>query len=69
MLEVVLNWKKILDTKLKYVKLIEMKLDTKLWPKLSYFKEKWYVYNIFTTFLQQILSGRLLIVVIIRIKK
>ena len=30
--------------------------------------EKWYVHNIFTTFLQQILSDRLLLVVIIRVK-
>ena len=31
--------------------------------------EKWYVHNIFTTFLQQILSGRLLQVVIVGAKK
>ena len=32
-------------------------------------KEKWYVYNISTTFLQQILSGRLLLVVIVGAKR
>ena len=31
-------------------------------------KEKWYVHNIFTIFLQQILSDRLLLVVIVRAK-
>ena len=31
-------------------------------------KEKWYVHNIFTIFLQQILSGRLLLVVIVMAK-
>ena len=30
--------------------------------------EKWYVYNISTTFLQQILSGKLLLVVIVDAK-
>ena len=35
----------------------------------SFLKEKWYVHNIFTTFLQQIPSGRLLLVVIILAKK
>ena len=30
---------------------------------------KWYVYNNFTTFLQQILSGKLLLVVIVGLKK
>ena len=32
-------------------------------------KEKRYVYNISTIFLQQILSGKLLLVVIVRAKK
>ena len=32
-------------------------------------KEKWYVYNNFTILLQQILSGRLLLVVIVGLKK
>ena len=31
--------------------------------------EKWYVYNIFTIFLQQILSDKLLLVVIVETKK
>ena len=31
--------------------------------------EKWYVYNISTTFLQQILSDRLLLAVIVEVKK
>ena len=31
--------------------------------------EKWYVHNIFTIFLQQILSDRLLLVVIVETKK
>ena len=34
-----------------------------------YIYEKWYVYNIFTTFLQQVLSGRLLLVVIVGTEK
>ena len=33
-------------------------------PLFSYLNEKWYVHNIFTTFLQQILSDKLLLVVI-----
>ena len=33
------------------------------------FNEKWYVHNIFTIFLQQILSGRLLPVIIFMEKK
>ena len=32
-------------------------------------EEKWYVYNISTAFLPQILSGRLLLVVIVGAKK
>ena len=31
--------------------------------------EKWYIHNIFTTFSQQILSGKLLVVVIVGLKK
>ena len=37
--------------------------------QLGIILEKWYVYNNFTTFLQQILSGRLLLVVIVGLKK
>ena len=33
------------------------------------FLKKWYIHNIFTTFLQKILSGKLLLVVIIGKKK
>ena len=45
---------------------------TEKYEKLSldkFFYEKWYVYNISTTFLQQILSDRLLLVVIVGVKK
>ena len=31
--------------------------------------KKWYIHNIFTIFIQQILSGKLLLVVIVRAKK
>ena len=37
--------------------------------QLGIILEKWYVYNNFTIFLQQILSGRLLLVVIVGLKK
>ena len=36
---------------------------------LPFMYEKWYVHNIFITFLLQILSGKLLLVVIIEVKK
>ena len=47
-------------------KLLLILIWTQYW---YYFFEKWYVYNNFTTFLQQILTDRLLQVVIVGLKK